>query len=380
MSRALIFENILNNSFLVFLILSAFFLTTPISAYCDSGLNIDLFNQHGGQGPNQSSADFMILDTVFLTSNLTYNGVGIENKIVGFEVRNSAGELILDRTGLTDENGIVTINFTIGAEDCSSGTFGIWTAFTFAEVSQQIVNDTLTFDVSGPYIDVYTQKPDPYNGKGLHQPSDMFSHQEEVILFAEVHFDCQPIENKFVVFEVRDPEGQIVIDRVSSTDEYGIANTSFRIESTPIFGIYHVLALVEISEQVANDTLSFNVDWVIELQNIESVDEDGYTKGTFVRGEQIFFNITAINNAWVPKTVTFTISIYDEASVPIGQVGIPNILVSPGQIQAFLVGIQLPTWSYVGVGTFFANAYTNLLQEIVIPWCPENNSTFLIEP
>ncbi len=360
-------------------LLSGLFSFLPTVGFCDPDLAvIDLQTQKDGQGPNQFGGDFNIGDVIFLISNLTYDDEPIENKLVGFEVQDSAGKIILDRTCMTTSDGLAIVNFTIWAGGCLTDSFGTWTAYTFVDVSEQVVNDTLTFDVSGPYIDVYNQKPDPYSGKGPHLPSDMFTHQEEVILYAEIHYDCQPIENKFVVFEVRDPNGEILIDRTSQTDEYGIANTSFRIESTPVFGEYTVLALVEISGEVANDTLSFDVGWVIELIEVINVNENGIPQGTFVRGEQSFFNFTVINNAWVPRRVTFTFMMYDEQSVPISHVILPDVIIAPGMVQSFVMGNPIPNWAYLCVGTAFANCYTDLPDEGGIPWCPEKTTTYLI--
>ena len=349
---------------------------TPLIAVADD-VAIDLYNQRGGQGPNQPSENFAPGETVILTSALTYNEEPVEYKLVGFEVRNAIGELVLDRSGMTDANGLATINFTIQGK-CLPTIFGTWTALAIATVSEQKVNDTLAFNVTGPYLDVYTQKPEPYNGKGPNQPSDMFARQEEVILYAETHYNCEPVEYKFVVFEVIDPSGKTLIDRTNATDQYGIATTRFRLASNATFGTYTVLARVEILGKTANDTLAFKVGWIIEIMKVETIDQYGNPKSNFARGEEVYFNLTVKNMALVPKVITLTVVVYDEQGVPIGQVVLHDWVIPSGPAKIFIVSLQVPQWACVGVCGVFANAYTNLPQLHGVPYCPEISTIFQI--
>ena len=341
------------------------------------GLAIDLYNQKGGQGPNEPSGDFAPGEIVVLTALLTYSGEPLENKLVGLEVTNPIGEIVLDRINMTDANGLARINFTIRG-DCLPGIFGKWTALAVASVAEQTITDTLTFKVTGPYLDVYTQKPEPYSGKGPNEPSDAFAPQEEVILYAEVHYDCEPIEYKFVIFEVRDPDGEVLIDRSNATNEYGVATTSFRLASNATFGTYTVLAAVEILGKTANDTLTFKVGWIIEIMEVEAVDATGAAKTNFARGEHIYFNLTAKNIAFVSKIATFTIAAYDEQGVPVGQAVLYGWVIPSGTAQIFIIDLQIPEWAYVGVSAVYANAYTDPPHLGGTPYCPEISAAFKI--
>ena len=343
------------------------------------GLAIDLYNQKGGQGPNEPSGDFAPGERVKLTALLTYYGEPVEYKLVSFEVRNPIGEVVLDRSNITDVNGLAGINFTIrGDWECLPEIFGTWTALAVASVSEQTVSDTLIFKVTGPYLDLYTQKPEPYRGKRPNQPSDSFAPQEEVILYAEVHYNCEPVEYKFVAFEVRDPNGEMLIGRSNVTNQYGIATTRFRLASNATFGIYTVLATVEVAEKTANDTLTFEVGWIIEIMKVETVNATGAAKTNFARGEHMYFNLTAKNIAFVSKTATFTLVTYDEQGVPIGHVVLHNWVISPGTSQFYIIDLQIPKWAYIGVAAVYANAYTNLPTTGGVPYCPEISITLLV--
>lgn len=346
------------------------------------GLAIDLYNQKGGLGPNEPSGDFAPKETMILTAFLTYYGEPVGYKFVAFEVIDPTGGSVLYRSNITNVNGLAQITFTIPIipHMCLPEIFGRWIAFAVSSVSEQTVSDTLTFEVRGPILDVYTQKPDPYNGRGLDQPSDAFAPQEEVILHAEVHYNCEPIEYKPVGFEIEDPYSVAIDYRTAFTDENGIATTSFRLASNATFGIYTVVATVSVSGQNASDTLTFRVGWIIETISVETVNATGVPQTIFARGEHICFNLTAKNIAFVSKTVTFTIVAYDEQDVPIGRAVLQGLLISPGESEIFVVDVQIPDWAFIGSAMGYANAYTDLPVSGGVPYCPEISSTFLIVP
>ena len=343
------------------------------------GPAIDLYNQKGGQGPNEPSENFAPREIVELTALLTYYGDPVEYKLVGFEVRNAIGEVVLDRTSMTDANGLATTNFTILGE-CLPGIFGTWTALAIASVAEQTVSDTLTFKVRGSLLDVYTQKPEPYSGKGFDQPSDAFAPPEEVILYGEVHYDCEPVEYKLVAFEVTDPAGEKIIYRSNLTDEHGIATTSFRLASNATFGTYSVLAIVEVLGQHTYDTLTFKVGWIIEITKVQTMDQYGNPKNNFTRGEHVYFNVTVQNIAFTSKEATITVVVYDECGVPIGLVTLQNWVIGPGRTEIFIIDLKIPTWAYIGAAVVYANAYTDLPSTGGVPYCPEASIEFLITP
>lgn len=111
---------------------------------------------------------------------------------------------------------------------------------------------------------------------------------------------------------------------------------------------------------------------------VETVDQYGNPENNFARGEHVYFNLATKNMALVPKVITFTVVIYDEQSVPIGQVVLHDWVIPPGPAEIFIVSMQIPKWVYVGVSTVFANAYTDLPQLHGVPCCPETSTTFQI--
>lgn len=223
-------------------------------------------------------------------------------------------------------------------------------------------------------IDVYTQHPDPYSGKGPNQPSDAYAAQQLVILYAEVTYNYEPVEYKDVTFVVNDTIGHWFLIGTEPTDEYGIATIDFVLPSDPVFGTWFVLATVSVSESVANDTLTFQVGWLIELLEIETADQFGNPKEYFSKTEYLYFNVVIKNIAFTTKTTRLTVSITDETSQSIATASLWLEVVSGTHEFTLIFCVEVPRWSVVGGAT----AYANALMPSLAPYCPEISTAFYL--
>jgi len=229
-------------------------------------------------------------------------------------------------------------------------------------------------------IDVYTQQPEPYSGRGPNQPSDAFAPQSLVILYAEVTYNYEPVENKQVVFTVTDPNGVQFVSRIANTSESGIAMIDFRLASNAPFGEYQVFASVEVSGRLANDTLTFLMGWIIEVVNVTTVDQYGTPKNSFTKGEEIYFSVNLKNIAFTSKNATLTVSVYDNMTQIIGATYI-TLEVPPGLHEYNLVfNIKIPSWSAVETASAHVCALTTWPWNGGVAYCPEVSTTFRITP
>jgi len=183
--------------------------------------------------------------------------------------------------------GSVTVNMSLAAPGASrngNGTLA-WIVFRTVEESyggspisfeQALLSDSalkpITHDsvgavyfwksvapdppAEGRVIDLYTQK----GGKGPNEPGGDFVAGELVYLVSQVTYDGNPVQQKLVAFEVRNPSNESVLFRGATTDADGLANISFRI---PILmssnGTWTAVSAVDIREEVVWDTMSFRV-------------------------------------------------------------------------------------------------------------------------
>lgn len=227
-------------------------------------------------------------------------------------------------------------------------------------------------------IDVYTQHPEPYSGRGPHQPSDAFAPQSKVILYAEVTYNYEPLINKEVVFTVTDPNGVEIVYRTANTSEAGIATVDFRLASNAPFGTYHVLASVEVSGRIANDTLTFQMGWLIEITDVQTVDQYGQPKSVFVKGEQVYFSVSVKNICFTSKNATLTVSARDVSEQLIGVSHI-RLEVPPGEhAYGVMFNIRLPSWALPGTSAAIVCAFTTWPWSGGVPYCPEFPVSFML--
>jgi len=226
-------------------------------------------------------------------------------------------------------------------------------------------------------IDVYTQQPEPYSGRGPNQPSDAFEPQSLVELYAEVTYNYEPVELKMVGFQVFYPDGAQFYFWNNNTNASGIACAAFRLPSNATFGIYTVFAQVSVSEETANDTLTFLCGWVIEIVDVKTFDQYGASKNVFSQGETAYFSIDIKNMAFTSRNVTVTVSLHDETNQLMGATYISLNVPSGIHSYSMVFGVSIPYWAFVGS----AKAYVNALKPIYeggFPYCPEHSVDFII--
>jgi hypothetical protein len=109
---------------------------------------------------------------------------------------------------------------------------------------------------AGLLLDLTTQK----GGVGQNATDGTFALGEIVELTAHLTFNNEPIQQKMVAFEVRNPNNEVVINRVVLTNENGYAIASFQIPSLlESVGTWTVVASASVSDSIVWDWLTFTV-------------------------------------------------------------------------------------------------------------------------
>jgi len=177
--------------------------------------------------------------------------------------------------------------------------------------------------ILGRAIDVYTQYPDPYGGQGLNATSDMFWPQKEVILTAYVTYNEWPLQNKDVTFEVIAPDGTVMTVLVARTnssmnpeDVTGYATVSFRMNwpcdnPEDLFGMWTVIASVDIACVVEKDFLYFKYDYLVNIIKV-TTDKDSYKHCEWIT---VYVNFSSQSR--MERYVLITVTIHDELNYPI---------------------------------------------------------------
>ena len=253
------------------------------------------------------------------------------------------------------------------------------TVFTCQAMGSQV-------DQAGRAIDVFCNK-EPFSGKGQNQPSDAYEPQEEVVLYGLVTYNSDPVPGKIVTFDVHGPVNPIenvTLSLSDVTNDSGLAHVSFvmpwpdpRPKAT-LFGVWTVVASVDIAGVVVSDALSFNVGWIVELLYVKTVDLNNTLRSTFAKGERMAFRLGVRNIAMTEKVATFVVSASDELNVAVGLIRLDDEVVPPGEREYFVKEMVVPMTAFIGEGKAVANAFKSLHGEVSVPWCPSVETTFEI--
>lgn len=224
----------------------------------------------------------------------------------------------------------------------------------------------------GRRIDVYTQYPDGYNGKGLGVPSDMFWPQKEVNLTAYVTYNGWPVQHKPVTFKVYDNNGHlwaVIQDYTNSSDDptklTGYAHASFRIpwqcvNPEQYFGIWNVTAEVDIACEVVTDFVNFHYDYLFHYDKVTETSLTVTTDKTYYNHYEIV-TVTVKYSSFAAQTykVSIAVTIYDELNVPIATLT-KEFLIGNATIcslktyRPITFPLLIEKWAFAGIATVHA--------------------------
>jgi hypothetical protein len=228
-------------------------------------------------------------------------------------------------------------------------------------------------DPTAPLIDLYTQNAP-------------FEPQELVMLYALATYNGAPVAQKLVAFQANGPLNpflNITTAGSAPTNQDGIAEFSFRIpwpNANPeeqVFGTWFAIATVSIADQTVNDTLTFQVGWIINITNIQTLNASEQPQTLFLRNQTIMFNLTIQNTALSQKTATITIDAQDAANYPIIHIQEQNLTLQPGTTYLTATG-YIPITATIGQASVQAAAYTMPPENGGVLYSPAISTTFEI--
>ena len=229
---------------------------------------------------------------------------------------------------------------------------------------------------SGLVVDAYTQKT-PFNGVGINQPSDPFSPDELVTIYARVTYNNWPCENNPVIFIIFPPNSNNPFILSNQTDEDGIAICRFRT-SLHYLGTWIVNVTTSIGFDIfAYDVLMFNVTWVMNIKQVEILDKNFHPRNLFLHGEILHIKLKIENQALSPKNVTITVAFFDSAKELIMKIE-NTFEVFHGDNIILLDGEVIPSWVSSGNASLIVNLYNRPPELGGRPYCPPVFKTFKI--
>ncbi len=275
------------------------------------------------------------------------------------------------------------------------------------------VTKTIVLPAVGCNIDLYSETQrycgytTPNIGEGYNQTCDAYTIDEEVTLFVNLTYNNDPLQSRLVAFEVHRPDGATVLVRTAMTNAVGVANISFRIETVcqdpeARFGKWWAIATVKVCEVKQNDTMMWDVGYLVQVTSIElwdasfygfpGVERTQYHKYADPSLAYFWVRLTLKNIAQIPRNVTISVTFQDSDNVAVSSFT-HQVIMNPGEFcnpsetllewNAFwgayventetwsLVGV--PKWTYAGWGTVYVNIFSNIPSICGVPYSPEQS-------
>ncbi|MEM2386096.1 MAG: hypothetical protein QXO67_03845 [Candidatus Bathyarchaeia archaeon] len=226
----------------------------------------------------------------------------------------------------------------------------------------------------GRQIDLYTQYPAPFGGQGPNKPSDMFTPQQEVLLYALVTYNYWPLQNKLVSYEIKDPGGKVWDKKTATTNQDGIAVVSFRMpwpceNPESLFGVWTVIATVDIADVVVNDTLQFHYNYLAFVSKVTT------DKLEYDHGDTVTISVEVKSYAMQTYNILVTAAITDELGYTIGfaaqTVKIGGATFCSAKTYKLTFTIKIPKWAVAGLAKVHVNVFNKEPAEGGFALCPE---------
>jgi len=260
---------------------------------------------------------------------------------------------------------------------------------------------TITTDLPGRQIDLYGgavnsgygnigqgpyyQFPGLFGGIGLNQPMDMVEDQSWVWLHANVTYNYWPVQHKMVGFQVNYPDGSLYSNFFAFTDDNGVATYGFRMpwpcqNPESLFGVWHVIASVQLADVYLQDTMDYHYDYLVQIFKVTT------DKYEYNHGELVQVIVEFGSHAQQDYPILLKVAISDELGVVFGHFEIEYHVGGTVfcQYRNTTCGgrTYIPKWAYAGI----AKVHVNIFDKEPIfggaPWTPEYTPppTIAIQP
>ena len=250
---------------------------------------------------------------------------------------------------------------------------------------------------AGCIIDVFSESEREYPagtittkvGKLANVPCDAYAPDEEATLYADVSFNGQPRDKVLVTFEVIAPVLGSIDYLTATTNSSGVAKLTYRIPGATgndwLFGKWLVIATCSIQDVTQNDTLPFDVGWIVEITDLWTTYDGGNTTTFYTGDTKMDFGVIVKNIALISKYVKIAVIVKDVGNVPIAKFVVTvdslpaGVYCNPEETYIYMYFATVPDWSYVGAATVYASVLTDTPQNGGIAYCPSMSTGITIK-
>jgi len=238
----------------------------------------------------------------------------------------------------------------------------------------------LPIEPTGRVIDVWMQYPAPYGGQGPNQPADLVLPQQEVCLTAKVTYNWWPVEGKLVTFKVFDNNGDFfaVFQVTSGPDGHASKCFTMPWPGEDLFGVWTVVASVEVADVVIEDTMTFHYDYLVQTWKV-TTDATEYK-----HLDTVEITVDFGTHAQQEYTVWMVVEIEDELGVVVAVETVELTIGGAEYCQyadfTATITLEIPYNAYAGEATVRVNFLSTAPEDCGPAVTPEATATIWILP
>jgi hypothetical protein len=293
-----------------------------IAASAASGRVIDLYTQKtpfNGKGINQSSDAFEPQELVVLYALVTYNGGPVVQKLVAFQIKgpeNPLQNITIDGSGSTGQDGITQFSFRIPWPNVNpeGQIFGRWFAIATVSIADQIVADTLTFQVGW-----IIRTTNITTLSASLQPQTRFLRQQPIVFNLTVENIALTERSATIIIGVQDAANQPIIRIQKDKQVFQSGTTILTVPSqipiTATIGQASILAAAYTTSPEKGGVLyspAISATFEIITRDV-AITAVKPSSATVTKGETVYITVTVKNKG--NETESFNVTAYYDSKL-----------------------------------------------------------------
>jgi hypothetical protein len=212
--------------------------------------------------------------------------------------------------------------------------------------------------------------------------SSTFAPFNQIQLLADVTYGNTSVPDILVTFKAQDPSNSMNVTSVESTDSNGQAAFSFRLptegpNNSSIVGAWQATATIQTTNGPLQKTLSFTIQWSMQITSIILQDSKGQNQTSFSSGNTVTVKLS-INNSGLAQNANVTLNMQDSKGNSLNQTQIQNIQVATSNQTIAQAKLQVPKNATAGQASITAALFSGNFEGRNIPASQSKTITFKI--
>jgi hypothetical protein len=209
-----------------------------------------------------------------------------------------------------------------------------------------------------------------------------FAPFDQIQLVANVTYGNASVPDSLVTFKAQDPTNTIKATNIEPTNNAGEATFLFRLpiedpNNGSIVGTWQATATIQTSNGPLQESLTFSVQWSMEIASITLENSQGQNQTSFSPGNTVTVKLAINNNAQAEAT-NITLNMQDTSGKNINNAQIQNTQIGTSNPTQEQDNLQIPKNATTGQATITATLLSGNFEGVNIPASESKTASFTV--